>query len=187
MPGSPMAASGRAQIGATTGPRSSTRNRPLSIGSIAVNPADHSVWVGTGEANTNADSYGGQGVFRTSNGGASWSRVGGSELSGFTSYRLVFDGHGTVYDASNNGLWRRSASDTHSAWTLVLKPDPNPTNNPYQTSFITDVVIVPGSGGASVLAADGWRGQGIRLPTRHTTASICPPTMASPGPSPSSR
>ena len=132
----------------------------LSIGSIAVNPADHSVWVGTGEANTNADSYGGQGVFRSTNGGASWSLVGGSELSGFTSYRLVFDGHGTVYDASNNGLWRRSASDTHSPWTLVLKPDPNPTNNPYQTSFITDVVVVPGSAGASVLAADGWRGQG---------------------------
>ena len=136
------------------------REPSLSIGSIAVNPADHSVWVGTGEANTNADSYGGQGVFRSTNGGASWSLVGGSGLSGFTSYRLVFDGHGTVYDASNNGLWRRSASDIHSAWTLVLKPDPNPTNNPYQTSFITDVVIVPGSGGASVLAADGWRGQG---------------------------
>jgi hypothetical protein len=132
----------------------------LSIGSLAVNPADHSLWVGTGEANSNADSYGGQGVFRSTNGGASWSQVGGSELSGFTSYRLVFDGHGTVYDASNNGLWRRSASEIHSAWTLVLKPDPNPTNNPYQTSFITDVVIVPGSGGASVLAADGWRGQG---------------------------
>jgi photosystem II stability/assembly factor-like uncharacterized protein len=132
----------------------------LSIGSLAVNPADHSLWAGTGEANTNADSYAGQGVFRSTDGGASWSQVGGSELSGFTSYRLVFDGHGIVYDASNNGLWRRSASTIHSPWTLVLKPDPNPTHNPYQTSFITDVVIVPGSGGASVLAADGWRGQG---------------------------
>ena len=48
----------------------------------------------------------------------------------------------------------------HSPWTLVLKPDPNPTHNPYQTSFITDVVVEPGTGGATVLAADGWRGQG---------------------------
>ena len=132
----------------------------LSIGSLAVNPADHSLWVGTGEANTNADSYQGQGVFRSTNGGASFSLVGGGELSGFTSYRLVFDGQGNVYDASNNGLWRRSATSIHSPWTLVLKPDPNPTSNPYQTSFITDVVVEPGSGGATVLAADGWRGQG---------------------------
>lgn len=28
----------------------------LSIGALAVDPADHSIWVGTGEANTNADS-----------------------------------------------------------------------------------------------------------------------------------
>ena len=132
----------------------------LSIGSLAVNPVDHSLWVGTGEANTNANSYAGQGVFRSTNGGASFSLVGGSELSGFTSYRLVFDGQGNVYDASNNGLWRRSASNFTSAWTLVLKPDPNPTNNPYETSFITDVVVEPGTGGATVLAADGWRGQG---------------------------
>jgi hypothetical protein len=132
----------------------------LSIGSLAVNPADHSLWVGTGEANTNADSYQGQGVFRSTNGGASFALVGGSELSGFTSYRLVFDGSGNVYDASNNGLWRRSASNVTSSWTLVLKPDPNPTHNPYQTSFITDVVVQPGTHGATVLAADGWRGQG---------------------------
>jgi hypothetical protein len=136
------------------------RYATLSIGSLAVNPADHSLWVGTGEANTNADSYAGQGVFRSTNGGASFALVGGNELSGFTSYRLTFDGQGNVYDASNNGLWRRSSSNVTSAWTLVLKPDPNPTNNPYQTSFITDVVVQPGSGGARVLAADGWRGQG---------------------------
>src|SRR5580704_13891122 len=120
----------------------------LSIGSLAVNPADHSLWVGTGEANTNADSYQGQGVFRSTNGGASFALVGGSELSGFTSYRLVFDGMGNVYDASNNGLWRRSASNVTSAWTLVLKPDPNPTHNPYRTSCITDVVVQPGEHGA---------------------------------------
>src|SRR5207244_3923606 len=31
----------------------------LSTGALAVNPADRSLWVGTGEANTNADSYAG--------------------------------------------------------------------------------------------------------------------------------
>jgi hypothetical protein len=40
----------------------------------------------------------------------------------------------------------------------VLKPDPNPTNSPYRTSFITDVKVQPGTGGQVVLAALGWRG-----------------------------
>jgi len=132
----------------------------LSIGALAVNPADHSLWVGTGEANTNADSYFGQGVFRSADGGASFALVGGTELASHTIYRLAFDGSGKVYAATSQGLYRRAAADTTSAWTLVLKPDPNPTGNPYKTSFITDVAVRPGTNGSVVLAADGWRGGG---------------------------
>jgi len=131
----------------------------LSIGALAVNPSDHSLWVGTGEANTNADSYAGQGIYR-SGGGSNLQLVGGSELSGATVFRLVFDGFGHVYAATNHGLWRRNAGDLSSPWTLVLRPDPNPDNNPYETSFITDVVVQPATNGAVVLAADGWRGAG---------------------------
>ncbi len=130
----------------------------LSIGALAINPVDHSLWVGTGEANTNADSYAGQGVFRSADGGASFSQVGGSQLSGKTSYRLMFDGLGTVYIATSGGLYRRAAANTTAPWTEVLKPDPNPTNRPYRTSFITDVAVQPGSNGTVVLAALGWRG-----------------------------
>lgn len=132
----------------------------LSIGALAVNAADHSVWVGTGEANTNADSYMGQGIFRFARGSSTFKRIGGNELSGLTVYRVVFDGRGNVYAATNAGLWRRSANNLTAPWTLVLKPQPNPTNNPYLTSFITDVVVRPGTDGAVVLAADGWRGAG---------------------------
>ena len=80
----------------------------LSIGSLAVNPADHSLWVGTGEANTNADSTGDRGVPVEHRRRFMAGCVGGSELSGVTIYRLVFDGHGNVYEASNNGLWRQA-------------------------------------------------------------------------------
>ena len=131
----------------------------LSIGALAVNPADHSLWVGTGEANTNADSYAGQGIYRSS-GGSALRLVGGQEISGATVYRVVFDGFGNVYAATSHGLWRRSASNFTAPWTLVLRPDPNPNNNPYETSFITDVVVEPGTNGSVVLAADGWRGGG---------------------------
>jgi hypothetical protein len=129
----------------------------LSIGALAVDPADHSIWVGTGEANTNADSYTGDGVFRSADGGRTWQLVGNA-LPNYTTYRLTFDGAGHVYAATNRGLLRRNALDLTAPWKTVLKPDPNPTHSPYRTSFITDVQVQPGTGGQVVLAALGWRG-----------------------------
>ena len=129
----------------------------LSIGALSVNPADHSIWVGTGEPNTNADSYTGNGVFRSANGGRTW-RLVGNALPNYTIYRLTFDGAGNVYAATNRGLLKRSAHDLSARWKTILKPDPNPTHSPYRTSFITDVQVQPGTGGKVVLAALGWRG-----------------------------
>jgi hypothetical protein len=129
----------------------------LSIGALAVNPADHSVWVGTGEANTNQDSFTGNGVYRSADQGRTWHLVGNA-LPNDLMYQLTFDGHGHVYAATNQGLLRRSASNLSAAWTTVLKPDPNPANSPYRTSFITDVKVQPGSNAKVVIAALGWRG-----------------------------
>ncbi|WP_163510548.1 glycosyl hydrolase [Fodinicola acaciae] len=128
----------------------------LSIGALLVAP-DHSLWVGTGEANTNSDSYLGTGVYRSTDGGRSFRRVGGDELLDRQTFRLVADGQGNVYAATNQGLYRHSATTSAGAWTLVLKPDPNPTGSPYHTSIITDVVVRPGTHGQTVLAVLGWR------------------------------
>src|SRR5579872_1856292 len=47
-----------------------------SIGAIAIDPRhDATVWVGTGEANPRNDVTQGDGVYRTSDGGTSWTRV----------------------------------------------------------------------------------------------------------------
>jgi hypothetical protein len=137
-----------------------------SIGALVVNPADHSIWVGTGEANTNADSYTGDGVFRSGDGGRTWQLVGNT-LPNYTIYRLTFDGQGHVYAATNRGLLRRNALDLTTGWKTVLKPDPNPTNSPYRTSFITDVQVQPGTGGQVVLAALGWRGGTLSTDTSY--------------------
>lgn len=128
----------------------------LSIGALLVTP-DHALWVGTGEANTNSDSYLGTGVYRSTNGGKSFKRVGGSELIDHQSYRLVRDGHGHVYAATSRGLYRHPSNTNKGKWSLVLKPDPNPTGSPYLTSMITDVVVRPGTDGQEVFAVDGWR------------------------------
>jgi hypothetical protein len=125
----------------------------LSIGSLAVDPADHSLWVGTGEANTNSDSYAGTGVLRSGDGGRTFQQVGGTELQNHLVGRLVFDGQGDVYAATSMGLYKRRAKDLTSSWALVLRPGVGP----FGTTFVNDVVVRPGTHGRGVLANVGWR------------------------------
>ena len=133
----------------------------LSIGALAVDPADGSLWVGTGEANTSQDSYAGTGVYRSGNEGASLQRVGdttaGNPLTSHTVFRIAFDQNGNAYAATDNGLFRYSVS-SHK-WSEVLDPA-GPVDNPPYDQQVTDVAIVPGSGGKDVIAAIGWRGPG---------------------------
>jgi len=129
----------------------------LSIGALATNPADGSVWVGLGEANTAFENFNGFGIYRLAAGAHVWQRIGGSALDSRNVYYIHFDSAGHVYAATNSGLFRHSASPG-GPWHLVLKPDPNPTGSPYRTSQITDVTFQPGTGGRVVLAALGWRG-----------------------------
>jgi hypothetical protein len=129
----------------------------LSIGSLAVDPSDHSLWVGTGEANVSQDSYAGTGVYRSTDHGATFQSVGGSAVVGRTSFRIAFDAAGDAYDATDNGLFRMAAGT--NTWTEVLDPAGANDFPPYDQQ-VTDVAVVPGSGGAQVIAAIGWHGPG---------------------------
>ena len=129
----------------------------LSIGALAVNPVDGSLWVGTGEANVSQDSYAGVGVYRSADSGASFQLVGGDALTSHTTFRLAFDQAGDAYAATDNGLFRLQAGG--STWAEVLAPTVEGTNPPYDNQ-VTDVAIVPGSAGKNVIAAIGWHGPG---------------------------
>ena len=165
----------RSTNGGTTWTPVFDQQNDLSVGALAVNPADHSIWVGTGEANTNQDSYTGNGIYRSADQGRTWQLVGNS-LPNYLIYQITFDRHGHVYAATSRGLVRRSSANLASSWDTVLKPDPNPTNSPYRTSFITDVKVQPGTDGKVVIAALGWRGGTVCPRTSHSTASTSPPT-----------
>jgi hypothetical protein len=134
----------------------------LSVGALAVD-SSHGLWVGTGEANTNSDSYAGVGVLYKAAGTSTFLRVGGAELQDATIGRLVFD-NGYVLAATSRGLYRHSATSTSGAWTPVLKEGiaPLPATcsqaggaGPY--AFVSDVAVVPGTAGKVVDAVVGWR------------------------------
>lgn len=134
----------------------------LSIGALAVNPADGSLWVGTGEANTSQDSYAGTGVYRSTDDGSTWQRVGddsagNNPLVSHTVFRIAFDSAGDAYAATNNGLFRLAAGA--ASWTEVLDPA-GPVDDPPYDQQVTDVAIQPGSNGSVVIAAIGWHGPG---------------------------
>jgi hypothetical protein len=130
----------------------------LSVGAIAVDPADHSIWVGTGEANTNSDSYKGIGVLRSGDGGKSWANVGAGELDGTTIVKVLFDGD-SVFAATDKGLYKRSASaSTTTAWTPVLKPSGcSAATGAPGVVYVSDVAVKPGTAGKVVDAVIGWR------------------------------
>lgn len=134
----------------------------LSIGALAVNPADGSLWVGTGEANVSQDSYAGTGVYRSTNDGATFRAVGNDSsgsnpLVSRTVFRIAFDQSGNAYAATDNGLFRYAAAT--GVWTEVLDPA-GPTDFPPYDQQVTDVAVQPGSAGKVVIAAIGWHGPG---------------------------
>ena len=134
----------------------------MSVGALAIDPVNGSVWVGTGEANESQDSYAGTGVYASFNDGGSWITVGAghggvSPLANRTTFRLAFDQRGDAYAATNNGLFRYSAQT--GSWTEVLDPA-GPADNPPYDQQVTDVAVVPGTHGQGVIAAIGWHGPG---------------------------
>lgn len=130
----------------------------LATGDLRVNPADHSLWLATGEANF-GDALG-SGVYRLANPQTGTftqaMRVGGTELESHSVGKLEFDAAaGFVFAATSRGVYRHALSNTTSAWQNVLKPV---TTNLFAFSNITnDVVVQPGTNGRRLLANVAWR------------------------------
>lgn len=95
---------------------------PLQIGALAIDAAQpKTMYCGTGEANLSADSYPGDGIYRSTNGGTSWSawalssrtglprRIGTIAVDPFDSRHVLVGGVGYSRVSSDNdrgGLYR---------------------------------------------------------------------------------
>jgi photosystem II stability/assembly factor-like uncharacterized protein len=126
-----------------------------SIGAIAIDPSNHqNLWVGSGEAWTRNSVSIGNGIYRSTDGGESWTYVGLPESERVS--RIIVDPRAsdTVYACVPGKLWSDSSErglyktiDGGKSWTLVLKGS-NPSTG------CGDVAVDPSN--PDVLLAGLW-------------------------------
>jgi photosystem II stability/assembly factor-like uncharacterized protein len=123
----------RTEDGGTTWKALFQHQDVASIGALAVDPVNPGVvWAGTGEANVRNDVSFGDGIYRSTDGGAHWKRMG-LEHS-FQISRIVIDPHhpDTVLAAAMGSPWADSedrgiyrTTDGGSTWQKVLYVGPS--------------------------------------------------------------
>ena len=107
----------------------------LAMGALAFDPNNPSViYAGTGEQNFSLDSYYGNGVLKSVNGGVTWAALGAATFARQTISRIVVSPSNSqvVFAAANAGLYR--STDGGVTWARVL------------AGIATDVIAMPGSG-----------------------------------------
>ncbi|MEW6745550.1 MAG: glycosyl hydrolase [Planctomycetota bacterium] len=129
----------------------------IIMGDVALDPNDkNTIWVGTGENNSSRSSYGGMGVFRSSDGGRTWSsmgladsdRIGRIVIDPRNSRRVYVAALGRLYTpGGERGIYR--TLNGGASWERVLAGDD-------WTGFI-DLVIDPSD--PDVLYAASWERQ----------------------------
>ena len=104
-----------------------------SIGDIAIDPANPDiVWAGTGEANIFRSSNAGCGVFKTTDGGKSWSNMGLENTFTIGRIRINPKNPNTVYVAATGHEWTPNeerglfkTNDGGKTWSKILYIDEN--------------------------------------------------------------
>lgn len=92
----------------------------LAITSIAYNPSNtQTFYVGTGEGFYNVDAVRGAGIWKSTDGGTTWSQLSSTDVSNFHYVQKVaVTSAGTVLAATRIGLFR--STDGGSSWTQIL-------------------------------------------------------------------
>jgi len=114
-----------------------------SIGSVAIAPSDPDVvWVGTGESNNRQTSSFGAGMYKSTDGGETFSYVGLRETQSIARVRVHPTDPDVVWVAANGHLFGPNpergvykSSDGGATWRQVLKVDEN--------TGATDLVVDP--------------------------------------------
>jgi photosystem II stability/assembly factor-like uncharacterized protein len=122
--------------GGSTWTPQNDNNVSLAIGALAMDPSNHLVlYAGTGEGNFSGDSYYGNGVLNTTDGGVTpWAELATATFAGVRFGRLIVT-PGTsarIFGATSNGVFR--STDSGVTWNALIG---------LPASAATDVVIDP--------------------------------------------
>jgi photosystem II stability/assembly factor-like uncharacterized protein len=99
----------------------------MTIGDIAVDWANNTIWVGSGEVNSSRSSYSGTGVFKSADGGKTWNHIGLDESHHIGRIILHPDDPNTAWVAAlghlyspnkERGIYR--TTDGGKSWTQTL-------------------------------------------------------------------
>lgn len=169
----------------------------LAIGSVAIDPVDPDiVYVGTGEPAGSCDSYYGQGILRTTDGGITWTLLGQSEFQFqaiskvlidptsagstdsttiFASIRLALISSGTSHcdlapGGATGGLYR--SSDSGQTWTLLNLPPAAAASQQ-----IHDMVLDPTNPDVLYVAVRGFGNQDVAGIWKSTDARSMTPSF----------
>ena len=99
----------------------------LSIGSIAIDPLHPNIiYAGTGELHFSYDSYFGQGVLKSTDGGHTWSLMGKSTFMGQQISKVIVNpAHDNdIYVASDHGVY--ASTDAGVTWRLLVDEGNDP-------------------------------------------------------------
>lgn len=139
-----------------------------SIGAVAIDPKHHdTVWVGTGETNPRNTVILGDGLFRTTDAGKTWTRMGLRETKAIASVlidprdsnRIIVGALGNLFaDSADRGVYR--STDGGKTWTKTLYVGPR--------SGTSEVVMDPSN--PDVLYAGVWQFQ--RRPWTFTSGGV---------------
>jgi hypothetical protein len=153
------------------------------MGAVAVAPSNSSVvYAGTGEANNSGDSFYGEGILVSTNGGSSWTLTGQSQLQGTAISRIAVDpqnpdvAFAAVSNFPVNGNFFASTgiymtSNAGGSWTNVTAANGLDSTDPW-----SDVVIDPTTTGntavlfAAVGNSGGASGNGVYESTNGGTS-----------------
>lgn len=102
----------------------------LAITTIAFHPVNtDTMYFGTGEGYFNADAVQGDGIWRSTNGGGSWTQLSSTTGSTFEYVqKIVVDSAGIVYAATRDGGIQKS-TDHGSSWSKVLGSGASASSN----------------------------------------------------------
>ncbi len=134
----------------------------LAIGALAMDPSDHLVlYAGTGEGNFSGDSYYGNGVLKTIDGGNSWTTLATPTFTGTRFSRIAVTPGATtrLFAATGKGLYR--STNGGITWTQMTSGVPT-------SGAATDLAIDPVV--PTTVYAAFW-GQGIYKTTNAAAAA----------------